>query len=82
MSDKMKLCWYKGLDEQEKGDITSSYLSSGLVRKRLKEILADKINTASNSSLNPDWYDKPNWSEKHADNVGYRRALRDIISLL
>jgi hypothetical protein len=67
-------------DEQVKKDVKSSFLSSTVVRKRLKEICNDKIE--SSYPTDRQQYDNPNWAYMQADNAGYRRALKEIISLL
>lgn len=76
----MKTSWTKGLDEQGVADIQSSFKAATRLRARLVELCEGK----SDSSLttNKDQYESPNWCYQQADNIGYRRALNEIISLL
>lgn len=78
----MKNSWIKGLDEQQKSDITSSYNASTLMRRRLIEILKDKSDTSNKTARSKTTYDNPNWAYLQADAVGYERALYEIIDLL
>ncbi len=78
---KMKTTWYKGVtDDQIKEDIKSSFLGSTVMRKRLAEICEDKIKSSLTTAEVQ--YECPNWTYKQADNIGYRRAMKDIINLI
>jgi len=76
----MKTTWTKGLDEQGVADIKASFKSSTVLRSRLSELCGEKA--YSSLSTNAKQYESPNWCYQQADNVGYRRALNEIISLL
>lgn len=76
----MKTVWTKGLDEQGEADIRASFKASVRLRERLTELAADKA--GSSLSTAKAQYDNPNWCYQQADNVGYRRALTEIMSLL
>lgn len=52
------------------------------IRKLLCKVAKDKIETAIISSERKNRYDLPCWAEYQADEVGYRRALREFIALL
>lgn len=78
----MKQSWTKGLDETRIKDIRGDFLSSLVTRKRLIEILEEKINSAEVTSYDKEGYNVPNWAYKQADLVGYKRALRDVINLV
>lgn len=78
----MKAAWTAGLEEQRTKDIRGDFKSSLIVRKRLKEILEGKIETSLVSMMNKNNYDTANWSYLMADNVGYARAMREIINLI
>lgn len=78
----MKESWTKGLDEQRVKDIRGDFKSSLLVRKRLAELLEDKINTSLVAMMNKNNYETANWSYMMADNVGYARAMREVIKLI
>mgnify|MGYP006921354835 CR=1 FL=1 len=78
----MKLSWTQGLEPDIAKEIKEAFKSSSLVRKRLKVLIEDKIESTHKNSLSKEGYEISNWSLKQADNVGYERALRDIISLI
>ncbi len=76
----MKTTWWNGLDQQGEKDIKSSFKAATRVRERLSEICNNKIDTSLSTTKKQ--YDNPNWAYMQADNLGYRRALEEIISLL
>ena len=78
----MKTVWTEGLEPDIAKEIRGDFISSHLVRKRLKKILEDKIKTSHASLRNKDAYDKPNFGILAADSIGYERAMNEIISLL
>lgn len=78
----MKTQWYKGLDSDAKEEMINHYKGSGILRKRLSQIIEDKIDAKTRESLNASDYELSNWAYKQADSVGYRRALQEIISLI
>lgn len=59
-----------------KGDFKSSFI----IRKRIVEVLRDKIENSRKGLLTD--YESPSWAYRQADGVGYERALREVISLL
>jgi len=77
----MKTLWTKGLNKDEKDEVKLHYNSSGLLRERLISLLKDKIQAADKESYSKEGYDCPNWAYKQADLAGYKRALKEIISL-
>lgn len=76
----MKTTWTSGLTGQEKIDITASFNASTVIRRRLAVI----CNTKSRDSyaLTKDQYENPNWNLLQADAIGYKRAMREIVSIL
>lgn len=76
----MKTAWFKGLDAQGQADVKSAFKSSSRLRQRLAELCQQK--SASSLTVNKEQYESPNWAYMQADNLGYRRALNEIISLL
>lgn len=78
----MKSSWTKSLTEQEKDDIRASFKQGLVLRKRLAEIVTDKLDERERVSLSDEEYDCPNWAYKQAANQGYKKALLEIISLL
>lgn len=77
----MKTSWVKGLNEQEKGEIKTIFLSNARFRERAKFLLQEKIDTSRQKNTSEAAYDNPNWALKQADAVGYERAMQEIISL-
>lgn len=78
----MKTIWTQVTDKQEEQDIRASFAGSLVLRKRLIKILEGKIEAYENASMSKDGYDCPNWAYKQADLQGYKRALKEVISLL
>lgn len=78
----MKNSWVKGLDDQKKADIEASFKAASLIRKRLAEILQEKLEVSSKHARSKVTYDNPNWAYLQADQVGYERCLQEIIELL
>ena len=76
----MKTSWTKGLDAQGEADIKASFKASARLRERMVELVSEK--SGASLSTAKAQYDNPNWCYQQADNVGYRRALTEIISLL
>lgn len=78
----MKKSWTAGLDAQERDDVLASYKASTVMRRRLKALLEDKIRQSSSTARAKPSYDNPNWAYLQADNVGFLRALHEIIDLI
>lgn len=78
----MKLNWTKGLSGEAKRDIQLEYASSSNLRKRLEVLLREKQASSQKAIISKESYDSPNWAYKQADNVGYLRALEEVISIL
>ena len=76
----MKTSWTSDLEGDQKKDIESAFKSATVIRNRLTEICESKIKTSL--SANKAQYDSPNWAYQKADDIGYRRALEEIIGLL
>ena len=76
----MKTVWTKGKDAVVSKDIRASFAGSLVMRKRMQEMVKEKLEKTF--STKDDDYDCPNWAYKQADGVGYRRALKEILSLL
>lgn len=74
--------WTRGLEAQLVIDITQNFKESGVMRRRLKQMLIDKIEETRSANLTKDKYDCPNWAYLQADAVGYERALRYLINVI
>lgn len=78
----MKTVWTDGLEPDVLREIKGDFVSSKLVRKRLKKIIDDKIETKRASVRKDTNYEKISWDNYIADALGYERALYEIISLI
>lgn len=78
----MKKSWTVGVDDQIASDIILSFKSSSLMRNRLKDLLLDKVKQSNNTARSKATYSNPNWAYLQADNVGYERAMHEIIELI
>lgn len=78
----MKQSWTKGLDEQVQKDIKQNFNESVVMRKRLTQILSDKISSSNREGRMKDLYEMTNWPYLQADKRGYERAMQEIIDLI
>lgn len=78
----MKTVWLDGLDDDQKKEIKGDFKSALILRKRMKKLLEDKIETKRTSIRKDTNYDKPNWENYVADGIGYERAINEIINLI
>ena len=78
----MKTSLTKGLTIEKQEEIASSFKASYLVRKRLAELLLEKVESYRTESRSKDRYKDANWAYYQADEVGYERAIFEVISLL
>ena len=78
----MKTVWTAGMDADASTEITSDFKSAQTLRKRLDEILTNKINACREECLSKTKYESPSWAYTQADAVGYERALKEVISII
>lgn len=78
----MKTVWTKGLESDAKDEIQVLFTSGARLRKRLSVIVAEKMDAKDRESMASTEYENPNWPFKQADAQGYRRALKEILSIL
>ena len=71
-----------GLEADKKTVFIQQYSSSFEVRHRIASILADKLEKTIKDDEKKDLYEVPNWELHQADSRGYRRAIREALSLL
>lgn len=77
-----KTILFAGLEPDVEKELRGDFKSSLLIRKRIAKVLNDKIETARKDLRNKDHYADGSWTYRMADNLGYERALLEIISLL
>jgi hypothetical protein len=78
----MRQSWTNGLAPDAAKELRGDFFSSQVTRKRLAVLLEDKMKAAQDLSETKGGYDVPNWAYKQADNVGYQRALKEVIDLI
>lgn len=78
----MKTSWLAGCTPEQAKTIRSDFSGSVYIRKRLSEILGEKISSSMSSTRKKDCYASASWPYLQADAVGYERALTEVISLL
>jgi len=78
----MKTTWTKGLNEQQKEEITSSFRSAGRLRERMREIVVEKLRENSKTRVSKSSFENPSWPYFQAESNGYERAMDEILSLL
>lgn len=78
----MKTAWTAGLDKDAAKEVRADFISAHLLRKRLTQMLNDKIETKRAALRKDQSYDKANWPNYVADGLGYERALTEVLSLL
>lgn len=78
----MKTILNKGLNTEQKELMKKDFIGSVFLRRQLSAIINEKIESARTASISVKAYEDPNWSFRQADNVGYERALSEVISLL
>jgi hypothetical protein len=78
----MKLSLTKNLEKAEATEIEGQFIAALHLRKLIVSHLQEKIENRRATSCKEGKYDSPGWSYQQADNIGYERALRDVINLL
>jgi len=78
---KLSTLWLKGLDTDEKKELTLRVIENQSIIEAVQRIILDKAKTANRELLKTQ-YDSPAWSELTADRIGYLRALEEMKSIL
>ena len=78
----MKMNWTKGLTPERATEVKKDFVGSAILRKRLIELVEEKMKTSRDASTSLDAYTSPNWAYLQADARGYERALKEVISLI
>jgi hypothetical protein len=69
-------------DPERKEEISKSFNSSLVMRKRLTEMLERKISSKITACQSENLYESPNWALLQADSRGYERAMSEVIHLI
>jgi hypothetical protein len=78
----MKVSLTKGLTPDVAKEIGEEFARALTLRKRLGVVLNEKIDATRRNSLRKSGYENPSWAFSQADDIGYMRALTEIIDLL
>lgn len=78
----MKTIITQGLEPDAETEIRSDFISSHLLRKRLREIISDKVDTTRATARKEVNYENPAWPYQQAGYLEREKALLEIISLL
>lgn len=78
----MKLSWTQGLDKELQVDIRQNFKESLVMRKRLEQLLLEKVEASQRETRSKNLYENPNWAYLQADKRGYERALHEVIELI
>lgn len=78
----MKQSWTKGLNDQLQKDVEQNFKESSVMRRRLTQLLLDRIESSAKEGRLKDLYNFPNWTYLQADKRGYERAMQEIIDLI
>jgi hypothetical protein len=70
--------WTAGLNDQEKKNFEDLLGVNNKVLDRLAEICYNMLNS---SEIDSDDYGDASWAYKQADKVGFRRALKQVMTL-
>lgn len=78
----MKQSWTMGLDREVSHDVVQNFKESAVVRRRLVQLLLNKIESSAKEGRMKDLYESPSWPYLQADKRGYERAMQEIIDLV
>lgn len=78
----MKTSLLADLEPDQKDEFNKQFIAAHYVRKQLVNVLTKKYLSRDAEEMNKEGYDSPSWAYKQADSVGYKRAIRELISLL
>jgi len=77
----MNIVWTKGLDTRKADEVRIEYASSPILRARLTKILNDKNDLTVRQERSKEALDNPNWALKQAYQMGYEKAIEEILNL-
>lgn len=78
----MKTAWTKGLESDAAKELKLHFKSGLHLRKRLATLCQDKIDAKDRASMKDTEYENSGWAFKQADSQGYKRAMKEIMSLI
>lgn len=78
----MKTKLYKGLSDDERGEIEEIFSRSTRLRNRLVEVLEEEINSLREKMERYDVFDKENWELRHVDLLSQIKQTKKLQNLL
>ena len=78
----MKTVWTKGLEADAAKEMKLHFKGGLQLRKRLTSLCSEKIDAKDRTCMKDSEYENAGWAYKQADAQGYKRALKEIMSLL
>lgn len=78
----MKTQWTKGLEADAAKEIGIHFKGGLQLRKRLVLLCKEKMEAKDRACMKDTEYENAGWAFKQADAQGYKRALKEIISLI
>ena len=83
MSYRVSTLLLKGCKTKEDRDRYKEYLVNNKeLLDRVVDVLKNKIQVSINDMRSVSSYDKPSWPQYQADQLGYQRALAEMVSIL
>lgn len=77
----MKSIITAGLSEMEADEMRQAFAHAAHLRRRMREVLQQKIDASNKAVRSKDAYGIANWAYLQADAVGYERAMQEVMSL-
>lgn len=78
----MKQSWLNGLNKELQKDVEQNFKESSVMRRRLTQLLLDRIESSAREGRLKDLYNSPSWAYLQADKRGYERAMQEVIDLI
>jgi hypothetical protein len=78
----LKTSLLKGLNEKDTLEMKGLFIEAARLRKHITILLDDKYLSAEESVLTKEGYSDASWAYRQADAIGYKRAIREMQSLL
>ena len=83
MSYKVSTLLLKGCKTKEERDTEKEYISHNKrLLDRIANIMSDKLDSSVGKMRGECSYDKPSWPQFQADQLGYQRALAEMLAII
>lgn len=74
--------WTKGLNAKARGEMEQQWDEALYVRQRLVTMIGKSMDVSSRYAENKERYKDPSWAPLQADEIGYHRAMREVVRYL